>query len=83
MKKVEIIKIPYKPLFFKDSEGKSLISFIERSWLSFKGTGIVFFKDSEGKSLIVFSKKSYMNFKGTGIKDSEGFPLLAFQKKVI
>lgn len=26
MKKVEIIKIPYKPLF-EDSEGKSLISF--------------------------------------------------------
>ena len=36
---------------------RSLISFIEKSWLSFKGTVIVFFEDS-GKSLIVFSEKS-------------------------
>lgn len=34
-----------------------LISFIEKSWLIFKGTVIVFFEDS-GKSLIVFSEKS-------------------------
>lgn len=44
----------------------SLISFIEKSWLSFKGTGIVFFEDS-GKSLIVFSEKSCGNPKGTGL----------------
>ena len=44
----------------------SLISFIERSWLSFKGTGIVFFEDS-GKSLISFSEKSYMNKRGGGL----------------
>ena len=48
----------------------SLISFIEKSWLSFKGTVIVFFEDS-GKSLIVFSEKSCGN------------PLLCFQKKVV
>lgn len=41
----------------------SLISFIEKSWLSFKGTVIVFFEDS-GKSLIVFSEKSCGNPKG-------------------
>lgn len=40
----------------KGNEG-NLISFIEKSWLIFKGTVIVFFEDS-GKSLIVFSEKS-------------------------
>lgn len=45
---------------------KSLISFIERSWLSFKGTGTVFFEDS-GISLIVFSEKSCGNSKGGGL----------------
>lgn len=44
----------------------SLISFIEKSWLSFKGTVIVFFEDS-GKSLIVFSEKSCGNPKRTGL----------------
>lgn len=45
---------------------KSLISFIEKSWLIFKGTVIVFFEDS-GKSLIVFSEKSCGNPKRTGL----------------
>lgn len=33
MKKVEIIKIPYKPF----SEGKSLIGFIEKSYMNKRG----------------------------------------------
>lgn len=37
MKKVEIIKIPYKPLLFEDSEGKSLIGFIEKSYMNKRG----------------------------------------------
>lgn len=49
----------------KRGEDLKIISFIERSWLSFKGTGTVFFEDS-GISLIVFSEKSCMIFKGTG-----------------
>ena len=54
------------------SSRKSLISFIEKSWLIFKGTVIVFFEDS-GKSLIGFSEKSCGNSKGRG--ENEGFPL--------
>lgn len=41
MKKVEVIKIPYKPfrkkLLFEDSEGKSLIGFIEKSYMNKRG----------------------------------------------
>lgn len=37
MKKVEIIKIPYKPLLFEDSEEKSLIGFIEKSYMNKRG----------------------------------------------
>lgn len=40
MKKVEIIKIPYKPFrkkIIRRFSRKSLIGFIEKSWLSFKG----------------------------------------------
>lgn len=48
-----------------------LISFIEKSWLSFKGTVIVFFEDS-GISLIVFSEKSCGNPKGRG--EMKDFP---------
>lgn len=73
MKKVEIIKIPYR-LYRKilyefqkrRDSGKSLISFIEKSYMIFKGTGIVFFEDS-GISLIMFSEKSCGNPKGTGL----------------
>lgn len=38
MKKVEIIKIPYKPLLYEDYR-KSLIGFIEKSYVNFKGRG--------------------------------------------
>lgn len=73
MKKVEIIKIPYKLFRKKLYEYKRLflISFIEKSWLSFKGTVIVFFEDS-GISLIVFSEKSCGNSKGRG--EMKDFP---------
>lgn len=43
MKKVEIIKIPYKPFrkklyeLFEDSEGKSLVGFIEKSYMNKRG----------------------------------------------
>lgn len=49
MKKVEIIKIPYKPFrkklyeLFEDSEGKSLIGFIEKSYMNKRGEDL---KDS-------------------------------------
>lgn len=49
-------KILYEFQRRRDS-GKSLISFIEKSYMIFKGTVIVLFEDS-GKSLIVFSEKS-------------------------
>lgn len=51
---------------------KSLISFIERFYIIFKGRGIVFFEDS-GISLIMFSEKSCGNPKGRG--ENEGNPL--------
>ena len=44
----------------------SLINFSIKSYMIFKGTGIVFFEDS-GISLIVFSEKSCGNPKGTGL----------------
>ena len=50
----------------------SLIIFIEKSYMIFKGTVIVFFEDS-GKSLIVFSEKSCGNPKGR--RGNEGNPL--------
>lgn len=47
----------YRKILYEFQRRRSLISFIERSWLSFKGTLIVFFEDS-GKSLISLSEKS-------------------------
>lgn len=45
---------------------KSLISFSIKSYVNFKGIGIVFFEDS-GISLIMFSEKSCGNPKGGGL----------------
>lgn len=57
----EMKEIPYRAELKKLYDEKilriSLISFIEKSYMIFKGTVIVFFEDS-GKSLIVFSEKS-------------------------
>ena len=54
-------EIPYRAELKKLYDEKilriSLISFIEKSYMIFKGTVIGFFEDS-GKSLIVFSEKS-------------------------
>lgn len=45
---------------------KSSINVSIKSYMIFKGTGVVFFEDS-GISLIVFSEKSCGNPKGIGI----------------
>lgn len=49
---------------------KSSINVSIKSYVNFKGRGVVFFEDS-GISLIGFSEKSYMNERG----ENEGNPL--------
>lgn len=73
MKKVEIIKICYMNL------NEILMGFIEKSYMIFKGTGIVFFEDS-GISLIVFSEKSCGNPKGR--REMKEIPYRAELKKL-
>ena len=72
-----LISFSEKSYMMRRSLRISLISFIEKSWLSFKGTVIVFFEDS-GKSLIVFSEKSCGNPKGR--RETKEIPYRLYRK---
>lgn len=78
MKKVEIIKIPYKPFrkklyeLFEDSQGNPLLTY-RKILYEFQRR-----RDS-GKSLISFSIKSYMNKRGG--RRSSRISLISFSEK--